>query len=194
MEGTVTETDSQEASEKLWEYTKKKWPMYTTEEGRSKQEDAAEILLKLIAEEGKIEAEVKTTIGIFNTCNNEECVMITHSEKSEELINVMTIPDTHNETTSLQEIINQHTAKHQETQCHMCGMSGTIKKEIIKAPNRMIIQVNRVTTEGKNNADILCKAGTVIVKEKEKRIKYQVDGVLECLFRDCSNLFCFSCK
>lgn len=178
MEGIVTETEAKEASEKLWEYTKKKWPMYTTEEERSKQEDAAEILLKLIAEEGKIAAEVKTTIGIFNTCNNAECVMMTHSEKSEEFINVMSIPDTPNEITSLQEIINQHAAKQEETECHMCGMTGTIRKEVIKSPNIMIIQANRVTTEGKNNTDILCKAGTVIVKEKEKRMKYQVEGVI----------------
>ena len=116
------------------------------------------------------------------TCTNDNCEIITQSKQCVEYIIRMNIPESSEEREyiSLQEIVTKHEEKElKETGiCGKCNAETMVEREILKAPDTLLVQVNRRTESGKNNLPITCKDGEVKVKEKGVLTRYKVKGVI----------------
>ena len=177
LDGEKTKEEAEKLAGSITQYSKKKWPEYTSKNGRCEQEDAAEFLLKLITAEEDMANEVETTMTHTITCSNSKCSM-TRQDLLNEHINI--ISDLKNgRKASLQQLANRLTFHEEPNVCAKCKSKVKETKEIIKAPEYLIIQVDRIPSNGmKINTEIKCPDGEVMIYECGKKLKYTAMGVI----------------
>ena len=146
LSGHMQKEAAHEIANKLWEFSKTKWPEYERHPGTCNQSDAAEFLLRIIQESEDVMSQVETKVETTRTCANTNCHITDQKTENVEYIN-RTAQLQNKPKITLQQIINSHLL-HEETDiCPLCSDTITETKKITKAPQFLIIQTPRVAED-----------------------------------------------
>ena len=180
LEGNKTEEETNTISRDLLQYSMERWPQfYQTRSGNCRQEDVAEYLTRVLSSDKNLESEVETTIAHATTCpNSKNCGMNRKELISHEVINI--VSDLQNVTEiTLQQILRKITCKEKPIVCPKCKAVGHETKEIINAPKKLIVQVNRAVINGRKiNTAITCKDREMYLEVNERKVRYKVTGAI----------------
>ena len=176
INGEKSKDEVRETAERLWDFSTKKWPKYNTGTNTCKQNDAAEFLTRLISENDAIVDKVKTTIVSNKTCSSQRCCQ-THKNIIEDTMHIIyDLPKARE--INLQQVADKIT-NNGVYECPECNNDGTETKEITKAPQLLILQVNRRSLDGtKIKTAIKCPSGCINISEHGKELRYKVCGVI----------------
>ena len=180
LNGKKTEKEASQISDNLLQYSKKTWPtIYKTDKkGKCKQEDAAEFLLRVLTANKKLEKEVETIATHKITCSNKYCSLMKQEFKATEHINIINDVKGGKEI-NLQTIVDKISYSERIDKCVKCKSRATKTKEIIKAPQKLLIQVERVLENGsKINTDIRCPDRKLFITANGIKLRYKVRGVI----------------
>ena len=179
LEGQLTEEEANDVSGKILKIIMEKWPevYYKTSSGKLRQGDAAEFLYNVISSEKDLGNEVDTTILHKITCTNQQCSLKSQEYVNKEHINIASNIENKLQM-SLQNIVDDM-YKEKTSKCVKCNSRTREIKEIIDAPSRIILQVNRIAQdESKIETSIRCPTGDIYITTKGIKLRYEVEGAI----------------
>ena len=178
LQGFKDKEEAENIARRLMQYSKMKWPQYETRaETSCNQEDAAEFLLGLIQEDNKLMQNVETNLAVTTTCSNKICQHTLKHDQIEYIIRTNNLKT--NGTIELQDILDEYLCKEDFSECRRCGKMKKGTKEITKAPEKLIIQTERVNLRLiKSNCEINCSTGQVEIHVNGELVKYGIEGVI----------------
>ena len=179
IEGKKNSEDAENIIKEMWSYGEGKWLEYKLNENNvCKQEDAAEFLARIINESETLRKETETIFKYTNTCKNPNCDYLETQHKESQWINIAEGADERQQI-NFKEMIEECVLKTQTSQCQGCKQPTTKKKEILKAPETLILKVPRTVNMGeKTKTTVTSYTGNVRIKEKNESILYGISSVV----------------
>ena len=185
LQGRRTFTEADDLAWKIWEEAAKKWPQYASNDRGFSQEDATEYLLRVLCElhdeSRNIEDNMNTSLDQIRHCIGKSCKTESYNKLTEYIPRTRELPS--GITIDMQHLVDRYLlgiSLVEGDRCPDCQSELTEDTLVEKAPQIMMIHVNRVRTDDvRSSVKVQIPDRNILVRRRgQSKQLYQVVATL----------------